>query len=280
MKIFKLILILVVVQFIISCGKDKTTTTEIWEFTNLVNANLYNNGYLKSIDIYQKKGNEWRILQFEPDDYINFNLRDSIATTIYSLPVKDENAYMSSNLKFFVPSNNQIYYPDNIKRFPEDPILFDAFMAFRNEFPDMPTKYSSVDKFTAATYSYENAYDDNGKTKTYILYDFPNQKYVYYGFKDGTDLVQEKNLSELCPTCHTVDWKTMDAVTCTNSSDNSENYYFFDFDGKKMYVLSRYDKNTNNPKFELDANNIVSFDKAFFGRYSPTEDDKPFDFSK
>jgi hypothetical protein len=56
--------------------------------------------------------------------------------------------------------------------------------------------YNKISKFSAATFSLEQAYDNNSKTSTYIFYDFPNQKYVYYGFRTGADLILENNLSE------------------------------------------------------------------------------------
>jgi hypothetical protein len=59
---------------------------------------------------------------------------------------------------------------------------------------------------------------------------------LYYGFRTGADLILENNLSDICPTCENIPWKTIDAVTCTNEKTNPDNYYFFDFDGQKLYI--------------------------------------------
>lgn len=78
----------------------------------------------------------------------------------------------------------------------------------------MPLTYNKIEKFSGSTFSKERAYDYNPKTSTYLFYDFPNQKYVYYAIKSGTDYILENNLSILCPTCNTINWADMDAVTC------------------------------------------------------------------
>lgn len=46
---------------IISCSKEEKNPDDKWKFTKLVNMALDNNGYMKTLDFYQKKGNEWRI---------------------------------------------------------------------------------------------------------------------------------------------------------------------------------------------------------------------------
>ena len=229
---------------------------------------------------YQKKGNQWRILQFEPDDFTKFNFKDSITPNNYELPIDNENAYLTSNTRLFNPATNQIHFPYKIKWLSGAPVQFNSTKTFATDFPDMPTTGNAISKFSAATYSLEQAYDMNPKTNTYIFYDFPNQKYVYYAIKNGTHLVIEKDLTELLPYSNIIDWTGIDAVTRNNSDANEDFYYFFDFDAQKMYVLSRTGKNTNKPKFELDPNNIVNLSESFFQKYITNQEKVAFDFSK
>jgi hypothetical protein len=272
--------ILIVSFFLSSCKKEENVQTEKWQFTKLVNANLDNNGNLVSLDFYQKKGSQWRILQFEPDDYINFYNKNTVSTNNNSLPVQNENVIMTSNVKLFDINNDKIYYSFLIKWFVGDPVLFDQNEPFSTLFPDLPTAWKNTNKITTITHSFENAYDNNGKVHTYIFYDFPNQKYVYYAIKNGTDLVIEKNLTDLLPYSNLIDWTSIDAVTCTNSTANEDFYYFFDFDAQKMYVLSRIGKNTNKPKFTLDPNDIVTLNESFFEKSVPNQNKVAFNFSK
>ena len=274
-------LILIVLVALASCNKtEENIQPEKWQTTSLVNANLTTPGYLYSLDFYQKKGNEWRIIQFEPDDHIHFYMVDSLAPTEYTLPIKNEKAFMTSNVELFNIQEDKIYFPYKAKWYFGDPVLFNEKKSFSEQFPDLPTAWKNADKITTATYSRENAYDNNGKVPTYIFYDFPNQKYVYYAIKNGTDLVIEKDLSDLLPYSNLIDWTGIDAVTCNNSDANEDFYYFFDFDAQKMYVLSRTGKNTNKPKFELDPNNIVNLSESFFQKYITNQEKVAFDFSK
>lgn len=265
-----------------SCKKEETTTTEKWQFTKLVNANLDNNGNLATLDIYQKKGNQWRILQFEPDDYTTFYLKDSITPSGYELPIDNVNAFITSNVRLFNPATNQVHFPDRLRWLVGDPVGFNNSFSFTDAFPDLPSAWNSLSKISAVSYSYENAYDNNGKTDSYIFYDFPNQKYLYYGIKSDADLIIENTLPLLCTTCNAIDWKNVDAVTCTGGAANNEDYYyFFDFDAQKMYVLSRTNKNTNHPSFDFDTGLTVNFKNAFFDKYGTNGGNElPFDFSK
>ncbi|MBK9354489.1 MAG: hypothetical protein IPN09_11140 [Bacteroidetes bacterium] len=58
-------------------------------------------------------------------------------------------------------------------------------------------------------------------------------------------------MSILCPTCNTINWADMDAVTCNVSNNAEDLYYFFDFDNDKMYILTRLNKDTNNASFVM-----------------------------
>ncbi len=265
-----------------SCKKENNITTEKWEFTRLINANLDDNGNLESLDFYQKKGNQWRILQFEPDDYVTLYLKDTITPSSYELPVENADAFITSNVRLFNPATNQVHFPDRLRWFARDPVEFNNAFYFADGFPDLPDTWNTLSKISAASYSYENAYDNNGKTDTYIFYDFPNQKYVYYGIKSGADVIIENTLPLLCTTCNTINWKNMDAVANTGSiSNNEDNYYFFDFNVQKMYVLSRINKNTNHPSFAFDSGLTIDFKNAFFDKYgSNGGNELPFDFSK
>lgn len=263
-----------------SCKKEeKAPLPETWQFTKLVNITKGNNNAMLSIDFYQKKGNQWRIVQLEPDDYTKFYLKKIVTPNSYQLPVENEKAFMTPNVRFFTP-DNKVYNSGNIKWLLGEPVYFKTFNTFSNEFPDMPSKYADVSKFSSATYSYEQVYDNNGKNDSYIFYDFPNEKYVYYGFRAGVDLILENNLSKICPTCNTINWKNIDAVTCAINNDAESLYYFFDFDAKKYYIITRIKKNTNNPSFEID-NLPINFNEAFFNEAgSNGGNELPFDFSK
>jgi hypothetical protein len=46
---------------------------------------------------------------------------------------------------------------------------------------------------------------------------------------------------------------------------NPDLYYFFDFDGQKIYT-DRINKNTNNPSFQLNSTPI-DFKDAFFNEF-------------
>lgn len=264
-----------------SCKKESNEPVEEkWAFTKLVNITSDNNGYMVSLDFYQKKGNEWRIVQMKPDDFTIFNLDKIVTPNAFELPVDNSNAFITSNVKLFNPADDKVYNQGNYRWFLGDPFGFEKFSTFNFEFPEMPTANNKINKFSAATFSSEKAYDNNEKTNTYIFYDFPNQKYVYYGFRMGADLLLENSLTAICPTCNTINWKSIDAVTCTNEKGNEDNYYFFDFDEQKMYILHRINKNTNNPSFLLDLQPI-DFNNAFFNESGSNGGNPlPFDFSK
>lgn len=283
MKTIKLFIgIFLLSTLFFSCKKeDNQPAEETWQFTKLVNATLDNNGYLVTLDFYQKKGNQWRIVQMSPDDYTKFNLKNNSAITpdAFELPVENVNAFITTNVRLFNPADNKVFNQGNLRWLLGEPVEFKTFNTFDAEFPDMPAAYKSISKFSAATYSSEQTYDNNPKTTTYIFYDFPNQKYVYYGFRSGADLIIENTLPLLCTTCGGIDWKTIDAVTCTGEI-NQSTYYFFDFDAKKMYILSRDYKNTNHPSFSFDTGLVISFDEAFKGKYGTVNSDQPFDFTK
>lgn len=272
--------IALLIFFFSSCKKEETAS-ETWQFTKMVNITKDNSGALLSIDFYQKKGNQWRIVQMEPDDYTKFYLKKIVTPNAYQLPIENENAFMTPNVRLFTP-DNKVYDPGNIKWLLGEPIYFKTFNTFSYEFPDMPSQYADVSKFSAATYSYEQVYDNNGKNDSYIFYDFSNQKYLYYGFRAGADLILENALTILCPTCNSIDWKNIDAATCTvNYSTAEDLYYFFDFDAKKFYIITRINKNSNNPSFTFDTGLVINFNEAFFNEAgSNVGNELPFDFSK
>ena len=261
-----------------SCKKE-AIKTETWQFTKLVNATLDNDGYMVTLDFYQKKGNEWRIVQMSPDDFTIFNLKGIITPDAYQLPIDNSNAFVTSNIRLFNPADNKVYNQGNLRWFLGDPIQFKTFNTFGDDFPDMPAAYNSISKFSAATFSLEQAYDNNSKTNTYIFYDFPNQKYVYYGFRTGADLILENSLPLLCTTCNTINWKNIDAVTCTGKNDNADFYYFFDFDAQKMHILYRDYKNTNHPSFSFDTGLTMDLADAFKGKSGTAQANQAFDFN-
>lgn len=272
--------IVLLIFFFSSCKKEETAS-ETWQFTKMVNITKDNSGALLSIDFYQKKGNQWRIVQMEPDDYTKFYLKKIVTPNAYQLPIENENAFMTPNVRLFTP-DNKVYDRGNIKWLLGEPIYFKTFNTFSYEFPDMPSQYADVSKFSAATYSYEQVYDNNGKNDSYIFYDFSNQKYLYYGFRAGADLILENALTILCPSCNSIDWKNIDAATCTvNYSTAEDLYYFFDFDAKKFYIITRINKNSNNPSFTFDTGLVINFNEAFFNEAgSNVGNELPFDFSK
>lgn len=275
----------------IACSKDpeeKVPDSELpiekkWSFTRLVNV-ISEDGFVVYMDFYQKKDNKWRIVRMEADDYATFFFKDTITPAAYQLPISDSNAYMTSDIsgsKLFSTSNNLIYYPNNVKVIKNNPPEYNANRVFSSTFPDMPSKWSDSKLFQGATVSFEYPYDLSTQQMTYIFYDFKNQKYVYYGFKTGADLVIDSyTLPQLCTGCDKIDWKSIDAVTCTYSRLDSDLYYFFDFDGNKIYILTRESKNTSNPKFIL-SHTVSEFATSFKNRYgSNGGNELPFDFTK
>lgn len=280
LKSISILLFVALVIFTTSCKKEKLKADEQWQFTKLVNATLDNDGYMVTLDFYQKKGTEWRIVQMSPDDYTKFNLEKIITPNAYELPVDNANAFLTSNIRLFNPVDDKVYNQGNLKWPLGEPVEFKTFNTYNNEFPDMPAAYNKLSKFSAATYSLEQTYDNNSKSNTYIFYDFPNQKYLYYGFRTGADLILENTLPLLCTTCNSISWKDIDAVTCTGKNDNTDLYYFFDFDAKQMFILDRIDKNTNHSSFQIN-NTPISFGDAFFNEFgSNGGNELPFDFSK
>ncbi|MBK8672473.1 MAG: hypothetical protein IPN93_05640 [Bacteroidetes bacterium] len=273
--------IAIVSTILFSCKKESTAPVdETWQFTKLVNANLDNDGNMLSLDFYQQKGDQWRIVQMAPDDYTKFYLTKIITPNTFELPELNTNAFMTSNVRFFNPSEERVYNQGDLKWLMGSPIQFKSYNTFNAEFPDMPLTYNKIEKFSGSTFSKERAYDYNPKTSTYLFYDFPNQKYVYYAIKSGTDYILENNLSILCPTCNTINWADMDAVTCNVSNNAEDLYYFFDFDNDKMYILTRLNKDTNNASFVMiDATFKIS--EAFYNEAgSNGGEELPFDFSK
>lgn len=271
---------LLISLFLFSCKKENNTP-ETWQFTKLVNATLDNKGYMVNLQFYQKKGSQWRIVRMTPDDYTKFNFDDDsvITPNAFELPVDNKSAFMTNDVLLFNPADDKVYNQGNLRWYLGDPIQFKTFTTFAAEFPDMPAAYNKISKFSAATFSLEQAYDNNAKTSTYIFYDFPNQKYVYYGEKTGSDLIIENTLPLLCTTCGGINWKNIDAVTCTGEANESY-YYFFDFDAQKMFIISRKDKNTNHPSFSFDTGMTIDFADAFKGKYGSANQNIAFDFSK
>ena len=278
-SITKFLTSIILLSVLFSSCKKENATPEGWQFTKLVNATLDNDGYMVTLDFYQKKGNEWRIVQMSPDDFTIFNLKGIITPDAYQLPIDNSNAFVTSNIRLFNPADNKVYNQGNLRWFLGDPIQFKTFNTFGDDFPDMPAAYNSISKFSAATFSLEQAYDNNSKTNTYIFYDFPNQKYVYYGFRTGADLILENSLPLLCTTCNTINWKNIDAVTCTGKNDNADFYYFFDFDAQKMHILYRDYKNTNHPSFSFDTGLTMDFADAFKGKSGTAQANQAFDFN-
>ena len=272
--------IIILGSIFISCKKEETKP-ETWQFTKLVNATLDNNGYMVTLDFYQKKGNEWRIVQMSPDDFTKLYLEKIVTPSAFELPVDNTKAFLTSNIRLFNPADDKVYNQGNLRWLLGEPIQFKSFNTFNFEFPDMPATYNTINKFSAATFSFEQAYDNNSKTNTYIFYDFPNQKYVYYGFRTGADLILENTLPLICNTCNTINWKDIDAVTCTTQNNNTDLYYFFDFDAKKMFIINRIDKNTNHPSFLFDTGLVIDFSNAFYNEFgSNGGNELAFDFSK
>ena len=281
MKTIKLFLGISLMSLLLFSCKKENATPDTWQFTKLVNATLDNSGNMVTLDFYQKKGNQWRIVQMLPDDFTKFNLKSETAITpsAFQVPTENTTAFITNNARLFEANGDKVYNQGNIKWLLGDPVGFKTFNTFAFEFPDMPAAYKSISKFSAATFSSEQSYDNNPKTDTYIFYDFPNQKYLYYGFRNGSDLIIENTLPLLCTTCGGINWKTIDAVTCTGEA-NDNFYYFFDFDAQKMHILSRIDKNTNHPSFTFDTGLTIDFADAFKGKSGTTNADIAFDFSK
>jgi hypothetical protein len=184
-SITKLLLSVILLSTILVSCKKENATPEGWQFTKLVNITTDNDGYMVSLDFYQKKGNEWRIVQMSPDDYTKFNLERIITPTAFELPTNNTNSFITTNVRLFDPADDKVYNQGNLRWPLGDAVGFKTFNTFIGDFPDMPITSNKISKFSAATFSLEQAYDNNSKTSTYIFYDFPNQKYLYYGIRSG-----------------------------------------------------------------------------------------------
>jgi hypothetical protein len=70
-----------------------------------------------TLDFYQKKGNEWRIVQMSPDDFTKFNLERINYTNAYELPIDNTNAFIFKNVRLFNPADNKVYNQGNLRWF-------------------------------------------------------------------------------------------------------------------------------------------------------------------
>jgi len=286
MKTLKTILAITLLSlFATSCSKDDSPTPivveEKWEFTKMVNINYDNSENTLSLDFYQKKGDQWRVVQMEPDDYTKFNLKAIKTPNAANLPVKNANAFMTVNPYFFEPTSNSVYYKGNTNWILGDLPTFGAFSTFSTMTPDMPTSSNQISEFQGATYSKEMPYNNDARNDTYLFYDFANQKYTYYGTRTGADLILEnRSLPNICANCTGINWTTIDTVTCTKAvTATAATYYFFDFDAGKMIILHREGLDTNNPHF-LANYETLNFSESFKGKFGTPEANTAFDFTK
>jgi hypothetical protein len=284
-KFIKKILAISIAIVAVSCSKDDETTStpieEKWEFTKIVNVNSDNSEGTLSIDFYQKRGNQWRIVQMEPDDYTKFYLKGIKTPNAANLPVTNNNAFMTVNPYFFEPISNSVYYKGNTNWILGDLPTFGSFSSFSTMTPDMPASSNQISKFQGATFSKEKPYNDDGRNDTYLFYDFNNQKYTYYGTRVGTDLILEnRSLPNICSNCSGINWASIDAVTSTKAvTGTTAIYYFFDFDAGKMIILFREGLDTNNPHF-LANYDTLNFSESFKGKFGTPEANTAFDFTK
>lgn len=284
-KFIKKILAISIAIVAVSCSKDDETTStpieEKWEFTKMVNVNSDNSEGTLSLDFYQKKGNQWRVVQMEPDDYTKFYLKAIKTPNVANFPVTNSNAFMTVNPYFFEPTSNSVYYKGNTNWILGDLPTFGSFSSFSTMTPDMPLSSNQISKFQGATFSKEMPYNNDARNDTYLFYDFANQKYTYYGTRTGTDLILEnRSMPTICSNCNGVNWSEIDAVTCTKAvTSTTAIYYFFDFDAGKMYILHREGLDTNNPHF-LANYETLNFSESFKGKFGTPEANTAFDFAK
>jgi hypothetical protein len=101
-SITKFLTSIILLSVLFSSCKKENVKTETWQFTKLVNATLDNNGYMVTLDFYQKKGNEWRIVQMSPDDFTKFYLEKIVIPNAYELPIDNTNAFILQTFGFLI----------------------------------------------------------------------------------------------------------------------------------------------------------------------------------
>jgi hypothetical protein len=107
--------------------KCKTRRLAIYKTSKHYNRQRWLHGYL---DFYQKKGNEWRIVQMSPDDYTKFNLERIITPSAFELPTNNTNSFITTNVRLFDPADDKVYNQGNLRWPLGDPVGFKTFNTF------------------------------------------------------------------------------------------------------------------------------------------------------
>ncbi|MBK9354488.1 MAG: hypothetical protein IPN09_11135 [Bacteroidetes bacterium] len=65
------------------------------------------------------------------------------------MPELNTNAFMTSNVRFFNPSEERVYNQGDLKWLMGSPIQFKSYNTFNAEFPDMPLTYNKMKNLVA-----------------------------------------------------------------------------------------------------------------------------------
>lgn len=270
-----------------SCSKSKNTAepeqqVNEWQFAGAVNIHATKSA--SGLDFYQYRGDKVRILQFEFDDYVTLFFLDSIVLKANDLrfPISSVEGFLSADNQFFDKKANRVFTPGNTKWAVGDAPYFNSVSNFETAYSNMVAADKNAANYDACIYSFEKPTVALAAQKTYIFFDFKNNKSIYYAPNTPTTIVKKTStIAELFPNGNTIDWTKIDAA-CSDAEigKTGDNIiYFFDFDAQKMYISARSDKTTGNPKMgKIDL--AMDFNKQFHGKFTGSNNSVPFDFKK
>ena len=277
-------LLLVVITLCYSCSKskekpDNANTANEWKFTKIVNthrtkANLY------GLDFYQYRDNQYRILQFEFDDFITLIFLDSIVIKANDLriPISSNEGYLTVDNQFFDKKTNRIYRSDKMKWPVGDAPYFNTWSDFDVAFNSLSATDKNAGNYDACLYSYEKPSAAPAAQNTYTFLNFKNNKAVFYAPGSPSSVVRTTTISELFPNGGSIDWTKIDAAANDASVKLAGgcNLYFFDFDAQKMYNAYRYGDAATPTNSNIETS--LDFSKQFLVVINGK--DAPFDFKK
>lgn len=283
----KFILATVITVMLASCSKSRDAVTSPpdknteWQFMNMVNIHASKNG--NGLDFYQHKGDLIRILQFEFDDYTTLYYLDSLMLkpNDQRFPISSFDSYISTDNQFFDKKANKVFTPGNVKWAKGDAPYFSSSSSFETIYSAMPSTDRHAANYDACLYSFEKPVAASTAQKTYLFFDFKNNRSFYYVPGNAQYNKKTGTIAELFPNGNTIDWTKIDAA-CTSTEvgyTGSDDIYFFDFDTRKVYLSARIDKNTGNAKM-AQVDKATDFSQVFNKNTGSSGNKEAFDFSK
>ncbi|QEC44585.1 hypothetical protein [Pseudobacter ginsenosidimutans] len=281
----KIITFVALIVILVSCSKSKDGSTPVenkeWQFMHTVNIHPSKNGI--GLDFYQYKGEQVRILQFEFDDYTTLFFLDSLTIKPDDprFPISSFEGYITTDNQFFDKKANKVFFPGSTKWTKGDAPHFSTSVDFETRFTAMSAADKNAANYDACLYSFENPATASVAQKTYLFFNFKNNKTSYY--VPGNTQFNKKTgtIAELFPNGNTVDWTKIDAA-CTNTEvgyTGGDDIYFFDFEAKKVYLSARISKTNGNAKM-TQVEKALDFSEVFNKSPGSTGSKEPFDFSK